>query len=118
MTTATKPRHYASLWDDPRGTDNGTGYHDRHRQAIRYPAGKEAVYLDLLKAWLSYADKFPALTEYRIGEDYYAGPEWARMGQSLIQLLSTDLGSRLDMGTLDHVIRQAWINEGFSEEGE
>jgi 5-methylcytosine-specific restriction endonuclease McrA len=53
----------------------------------------------------------------RIGSDGVLGVAWAKIGHQLLTLLCGDLG-RLDGGTLDHIIRQAFELAGLDENGE
>ena len=85
---------------------------NRHLSAIRHPIASERSIVVLLRGWLEYADQHKARFESTIGEDGFLGPEWAKMGSSLLELLNGELG-RLDGGTLDSIIREALTAEGF-----
>lgn len=88
---------------------------NRHLSAIRHPIAQERAIVVMLRAWLGYADQHKAQYESTIGEDGFLGPEWAKMGASLLELLNGELG-RLDGGTLDTIIREALTAEGFDPE--
>ena len=89
----------------------------RHYEALAHPKGSEAGFVSMLCGWLQFADDH-SNEDYAIGNDYYTGPIWARIGVELRQLLSCDIGSRLDCGTLDGIILGALEAEGFNEDGE
>ena len=98
-----------------------TGWSDRHFRAIRIPRGVEVGFVSMLTSWLQFADDHAYSVddnERGIGNDYYTGDIWARIGSELRGLLSCDIGSRLDCGTLDGVILGALGAEGFDESGE
>ena len=90
----------------------------RHHAALTHPQGSEVGFVSMLKGWLQFADDQLKQYEQSIGHDYYTGPIWARIGIELRQLLSCDIGSRLDCGTLDGIILGALEAEGFNEDGE
>jgi len=93
----------------------------RHLNAINCPRGQEIGFVSMLKGWLTFADNHAYSVddnERGIGNDYYTGDIWARIGTELRGLLSCDIGSRLDCGTLDGVILGALEAEGFDESGE
>ena len=92
-----------------------------HMGAVQYPKGSEVGFVAMLKGWLTFADNHTYAVgdnERGIGNDYYTGDIWARIGSELRGLLSCDIGSRLDCGTLDGVILGALEAEGFDESGE
>ena len=90
----------------------------RHHAAMAHPQGSEVGFVSMLKGWLQFADDQLKQYEQPIGHDYYTGPIWARIGVELRQLLSCDIGPRLDCGTLDGIISGALEAEGFDEDGE
>ena len=90
----------------------------RHINAVRFPRGNEVGYIDMLRGWLWYADNHHNQFDSGIGEDYYTGDIWSRIGIELRALLNTDIGQRLDLGTLDGIILESLKAEGFSEDGE
>jgi hypothetical protein len=96
-----------------REAANGKAWTRRHFEAIAAPNGEEIGFLEMLRGWLQYADAHRRQFDGGIGEDYYCGPEWAQIGATLIRLLSGPVGDRLDLGTLDSVIRGALTDEGF-----
>ena len=93
----------------------------RHFAAVNCPKGSEIGFISMLKGWLTFADNHAYSvddSDRGIGNDYYTGDIWARIGTELRGLLSCDIGSRLDCGTLDGVILGALEAEGFDESGE
>ena len=97
------------------------GWSTRHNSAIAYPMGPETGFVSMLKGWLQFADDHAYSVddnERGIGNDYYTGDIWARIGSELRGLLSCDIGNRLDCRTLDGVILGALEAEGFDESGE
>jgi len=66
----------------------------------------------LALAWLMYADSHQERFESTIGDDQFLGPEWAKIGAALRELLNGELG-RLDGGTLDGVLYDTLKAEGF-----
>ena len=99
-----------------RMAKNDNGWVARHMSAVNYPEGSEGGFVSMFKGWLQFADDH-SNGDYTIGADYYTGDIWARIGLELRQLLSCDIGSRLDCGTLDGVILGALEAEGFNEDG-
>jgi len=87
----------------------------RHNRAVQYPRGVEEGIVNSVAGWMSYAEIHKARYEQGIGEDYFLGHEWEKIGMSLLVLLNGDLG-RLDGGTLDAAIRNALRAEGFDGE--
>jgi len=94
------------------------GWPFRHYAALAIPGGSEVGFVSMLKGWLQFADDQNTQYDWPIGNDYYTGNIWARIGLELRQLLSCDIGSRLDCGTLDGIILDALEAEGFDENGE
>lgn len=84
----------------------------QHAGAWLSPRGAEAPIVNLIKAWLNYADKHEEDLGSSIGEDYYLGDRWADIGFALRDLLNGELG-RLDGGTLDGLICGALDAEGW-----
>jgi len=115
-------KHIERLTKKSRSTTNDkTGWSDRHFRAIARPLNPEVGFVVMLKGWLQFADNHAYSVddnERGIGNDYYTGDIWARIGSELRGLLSCDIGSRLDCGTLDGVILGALEAEGFDESGE
>jgi len=101
-----------------RMTKNTNGRAARHMSAVNYPQGSEGGFISIFKGWLQFADDQKAQYDNPIGNDYYAGDIWARIGLELRQLLSCDIGSRLDCGTLDGIILDVLEAEGFDENEE
>ena len=89
----------------------------RHHIALALPEKSEAGFVSMLKGWLQFADSQTEQYDRPIGSDYYTGDIWARIGLELRQLLSCDIGSRLDCGTIDGIILGALEAEGFNEDG-
>ena len=97
------------------------GWAGQHMVAVATPKGSEVGFISMLKGWLQFADDHAYSVddnERGIGNDYYTGDIWARIGSELRGLLSCDIGNRLDCGTLDGVILGALEAEGFDESGE
>lgn len=94
------------------------GWCARHIIAIMRPKAQEMGFVSMLKGWLQFADNHTYNYADGIGSDYYTGDIWARVGVELRGLLSCDIGTRLDCGTLDGVILSALEAEGFDESGE
>lgn len=97
-------------------------YGKRHAEAWLHPRkGSEAMIKGLILGWIEYADQYHQSSSFEphgaLAKDYYAGREWLAIGQSIISLLSMDLG-RLDGGLLDGLIREIAINEGFTNDME
>ena len=111
-------RHAGTLTKiTPRLQKEYAGWGGRHLNAIACPIGSERGFISMLRGWLKFADDH-SNEDYKIGEDYYTGPIWARIGVELRGLLSCDIGQRLDCGTLDKIILSALKDEGFNEDGE
>lgn len=68
-----------------------------------------------IDAWigqaLAYRDRF----EDGIGSDYVIGPLWFQQGEALRGMLNLDMGP-LDCGSLDAVLRETLLAEGWEEE--
>ena len=95
---------------------------ERHFKAWTLPnTGSEAMIKSLIVGWIGYADQYHASTGFEpsstLAEDTYAGQYWIEIAHSIINLLSMDLG-RLDGGTLDRIVREVAMNEGFTEDVE
>lgn len=77
------------------------------------------AFLGMVRSWLQYADDYPRnFNGDMLGKDRYAGPAWATIGASLLQLLSTDHGPYLRAGAVDAAIRGAMEAEGFNPDTE
>ncbi len=87
----------------------------RHAAAIVSPHGPEVGIVHLLRGWLAYADCHLRRYESTIGEDGFLGPEWAKIGGAIRDLLNGELG-RLDAGSLDTIICNRLEENGFSPE--
>jgi len=96
---------------------NMSGWGDGHKAALIMPEGPERGIVALFKGWLLYADRHKTRFESGIGDDYFLGPEWVKIGLAIRVLLNGELG-RLDGGTLDSVILDTLNAEGFDENGE
>ena len=94
---------------------DGTGWKERHLQAITSPNGEERGLVDLLRGWLGYADTYKDRYGAGIGQDYFIGPIWAQIGKSIRELLNGETG-RLDCGTVDGLILDTLEAEGFEDE--
>ena len=93
----------------------------RHNEGVKTFSidSKGIAALSLIRSWLSYADRYREnFNNDTIGKDYYAGPEWATMGASLLQLLNMDHGPYLHSATLHNAIRGAMEAEGFNPDTE
>lgn len=108
-------KHYASrlfLLPDRAKLDN-SGWTARHLSAVTQPApGFESAYVGMLRGWLLYADIHRERYDSGIGADYVLGPQWARIGAGLRDLLNGELG-RMDAGTLDALIANTLTAEDF-----
>jgi hypothetical protein len=60
---------------------------------------------------VAYRDRFAS----GIGEDYVIAPLWYQQGEGLRGMLNLDMGP-LDCGSLDAVIRETLLAEGWKEE--
>ena len=110
------PTTYRSRLTSPVFPAGNLGdWQTRHRAALRHPRGAEAPILGMLTSWLQYADQHREAYESGIGDDYYLGPQWASIGRSLLSVLNGDTG-RLDCGTLNALIRDVLVTEGFTHE--
>ena len=102
------------------------GWLIQHINAIGFPTPIERGFLLMLRGWLKFADTFnrevigPSLDEEgpnvipEMSFDHYTGPLWAQIGWRLNSMLSTELGSRLDMGTLSSILCKALKQEGYN----
>ena len=103
--------HVDKMYREPKANKQ---WANQHRAAMLSPRGPERGIVSLMRAWLAYADIHQETNGAGIGEDYYTGEYWARIGSELIGMLSCDCGRRLDLGTLDSIIRSALAEEGFN----
>lgn len=94
---------------------NMGNWKDRHKAAILAPVGFERAIVGGLRAWIDYAAEHAARYGSGIGEDYILGPFWEDWGRCLLGLLDGETG-RLDCGTLDAIIRESLMSQGFEEE--
>lgn len=86
--------------------------HSKAADSIQTPRNLPLALGGMIKAWLAYADLHKAAYESGIGEDGFLGPEWAKIGQSLRDLLNGDTGP-LDAGTLESALYDTLKAEGF-----
>ena len=96
---------------------HGNAWGLRHENAWITPShGSEAMIKALITGWADYADEYHRASNFEphetLSQDGYAGAYWLKIGQSIIKLLSMDIG-RFDGGTLDQLIRDIAKNEGF-----
>jgi len=85
----------------------------RHRIAVRSPrADVERPFLTMLQGWLDYAKWYEVGFGSSIGEDYVLADAWYHIGTALNEMLNGDLGTRLDLGTLNTI-----INDNLTEQG-
>ena len=101
--------YLTKLLKPPRGQ---VAWVSRHMKAVGMPTNSEGPLISMLRGWLNYADRHYLAYESTIGEDGVLGPEWAKIGASLRELLNGELG-RLDGGTLDGVLYDTLKAEGF-----
>lgn len=64
-----------------------------------------------VKAWVKYAEGYKS---YLLSEDAVLGPAWYDWGKGLRGLLNGDLGD-LDAGTIDCLIHDTLIKQGFED---
>lgn len=76
----------------------------------------EASMVAMLDAWAGYADAHRQRFESGIGDDGVLGPEWEKIGHSILRLLNGDCG-RLDCGTIGGFIRDTLTAEGMNGDG-
>ena len=88
-------------------------WRSRHIKAVESYSNPIA---NMIRGWVSYAAVHKSRFGSDIGEDYFLGDPWAQIGASLRTLLNGELGD-LDAGTLDHIIYQNLVNQGFDETG-
>lgn len=106
--------HLTRIHDLPKHAEHDTtGWSTRHLAALNAPRDAEVAIVGLLEAWLIYADRHQDRYMSDIGEDGVLGPEWAKVGSALLALLNGELG-RLDGGTLDTLIRDTLVLEGYN----
>lgn len=82
----------------------------RHERA--WDRNADAI-VPLIKAWIAFADAHRSKFDAPIGDDGYSGPLWYAMGSGLIKLLSGDMGTSLDGGTIDSLIRDCMLANGI-----
>ena len=112
MTLATNKRRPINYIPDCPG--NMGGWKERHLQAINFPKGCEIPVVNAIAAWLDYANEHERRYESPIGDDGVLGQCWLEMGRAIRGLLNGETG-RLDCGTLDAILLDSMIAEGFSE---
>lgn len=101
-----------------------TGWKQRHLEAMALPLGtlkspakcqSERAVVLMVRGWLEYAESHKAAYQSNIGDDYVLRDEWYKIGEALLGLLNGNIG-RLDAGTLDEIIRDNLIEQGFDPE--
>ena len=92
-------------------SSNVGGWKERHLRAVTVPNSEERGIVEMLRGWLRYADEYRAIYSEGIGQDYFIGPIWEQIGQSIRELLNGATG-RLDCGTVDGVIVDTLSAEG------
>ncbi len=107
MTTTTRK----SIEWTPECPDT-TGWKNRHLSAINRPHAFEKPVVGMLRSWLQYAEMHQQRYESNVGRDGVLGPEWAAIGAAIRGLLNGECG-RLDCDTLDTIISDTLIAEGF-----
>lgn len=68
----------------------------------------------MVSAWVKYADRHAKQFGSGIGEDYVLGADWLKMGLAIRGLLNGELYG-LDAGTVDAIIHECLIAQGFEE---
>ena len=58
----------------------------------------------------------PEGESFKLADDYVLGTAWADVGKAMLALLNGPTG-KLDCGTVDGFIRDAFTAEGFDDEG-
>ena len=92
---------------------NMGGWKERHLKAVANPRHiAEGPLLYMIQGWIDYAASHKSRFGSEVGEDYVLGDEWFAIGMALLGLLNGDLG-RLDGGTLDTIIRDNLIEQGY-----
>jgi hypothetical protein len=71
----------------------------------------------MLHGWIEYAAAHKEAYETAVGEDYVIGDEWQAIGHALLGLLNGELG-RMDAGTVDRLIRDTFVQNGFTRDGQ
>jgi len=77
----------------------------RHQEAWANPAAVEKPIVNAIGAWSDMLDAQ--------GLDYVNRDGWAAMGEALRTYLNYDWGQRLDMGTLDKILCELLVKEGY-----
>jgi hypothetical protein len=113
MTAYTEAKPMKDLSFVAQGPNTG-GWRDRHIQAVNAPRGPERAIVAGLRAWCDYAVLHATRYESEIGDDGVLGPAWEQWGRALRTLLNGETG-RLDCGTLDAIILDNLITQGFGE---
>lgn len=113
MSAHTKAREMKDLAFVAQGPNMG-GWRDRHIAAVNAPRGVERPMVAALRAWCEYADLHAKRFESDIGDDGVLGPAWEKWGRGLRLLLNGETG-RLDCGTLDAIILDNLVTQGFGE---
>lgn len=94
----------------------GNAWGARHAAAFSLPRGPEIGVVGLVHALAAYADNHFRTYDSTIGEDGFLGPRWADMIRNARALLNGDCG-RLDCGTLDGLLCDMLVKEGFEVDG-
>jgi len=84
----------------------------RHELAWREPQGPETGIVGMVRAWQLYGARHMARNGAGLSADAFLGPEWARIGAALRELLNGDCG-RLDCGTVDALIADELMRQGY-----
>jgi len=92
---------------------DSSGWKERHSDALWSPRQHEQPIANLLRAWCDYAEVHKRAYHSKIGEDGVLGEPWAQIGSNLLRLLNGATG-RLDCGTLDSIIRDNLMEQGFN----
>lgn len=101
-----------------RGRPNTGGWKTRHNLAVdrafwlSNERSQERSIVQALHAWYEYASAYVQRFGGPIGENYVIGAAWARWGLAIRELLNGDCG-QLDRGTLDTIILDNLIEQGF-----
>jgi hypothetical protein len=81
--------------------------HYHHRRAVERaysgPFGRSMR--AMLEGWARYADEYRDRFGGKVGSDVYGGEHWQAIGESLLALLSMDIGG-FDAGSLNRNIRE------------
>lgn len=93
---------------------NTGGWRDRHIAAVNAPRDVERCLVHGIREWCSYAERHAKRHETEIGDDGVLGPAWEQWGRAMRTLLNGETG-RLDCGTLDAILHDNLVEQGFGE---